>query len=81
MIERTDHLFTLITGQDLHDHEFHLAWYHGNSHLDLTIPLDHHSRRSLHLGRHQARALALKLLDLTQRMPLTDPAARHDYQI
>jgi len=81
MIQRTDSLFTIITDQDLHDRTFHCAWYHHNSHLDLTLPLSHHHHRTLHLGASQCRRWGLKLLALAEQMPLTDPTLPHDFQI
>lgn len=78
---RTDSLFTVISDQDLHDHSFHCAWYHANYHIDLTIPLDRHDRRTLHLGARQCRQWGLKLLALSEQMPLTDPKLPHDYSI
>lgn len=81
MITRRDTLFTIISDQDLHDHTFEAAHYHGNDHLDLTIPLDRHDRRSLHLGANQCRHWGLKLLELAERMPLTNPKLPLDFQI
>jgi|GEM_PF-1412601 len=81
MHERTDHLFTIITDQDLHDRSFYLAWYHENHHIDLTIPLNHHHHRTLHLGGNQCRQWGLKLLALAEQMPLTDPKLPLDYSI
>lgn len=81
MHERSDDLFTLITDRDLHDHAFTLAWYHANSHIDLTLPLNRHDHRTIHLGGHQCRQWGLKLLALAEQMPLTDPKLPHDYSI
>jgi len=81
MHTRTDDLYTIVTDQDLHDRSFCLAWYHGNSHIDITLPLNHHHHRTIHLGVHQCRQWGLKLLALAEQMPLTDPKLPHDYSI
>ena len=81
MHERRDDLFTIVTDQDLHDRSFYLAWYHGNHHLDLTIPLDWHDRRTLHLGQRQCRQWGLKLIALAEQMPLSNTALTPDYSI
>lgn len=81
MHERSDSLFTIVTDQDLHDRSFYLAWYHGNDHIDLTLPLNRHDHRTLHLGARQCRQWGLKLIALAEQMPLTDPTLPHDFII
>lgn len=76
-----DDIFTIVTDRDLHDRSFTLAWYHGNSHLDLTLPLSRHDHRTVHLGAHQCRQWGLKLLTLAEQMPLTNPNLPQDYSI
>lgn len=81
MRERRDNYYTIVTDQDLHDRQFFLAYYHGNHHLDITVPLARHDHRTLHLGQWQCRQWALKVLELSERMALSDPKLPLDYAI
>jgi len=76
-----DHLFTIITDVDLHDRTFRASHYHGNDHLDLTLPLSSHHHRTIHLCGAQCRQLGLQLLALAESFPLSDPRIPHDYSI
>jgi len=81
MHTRRDECFTIITDYDLHDHQFTAAHYHGNSHIDLTLPLSRHDRRTIHLGGHQCRQWGLKLLEFAETFRQSTPAPNHDFQI
>jgi hypothetical protein len=64
MHTRRDDCFTIMTDQDLHDHQFTAAHYHGNSHLDFTLPLSRHDRRSQNTARGRMLRYVEDICDL-----------------
>jgi hypothetical protein len=81
MRTRSDAFYDVLTGQDLHDHEFYLAHYHPTDHVSLTIPLSHHGHRTLHLAPSQCQTLGHHLLRFARTRQLTEPQTPEDFQI
>lgn len=81
MIERTDSFFTILTDQDLHDHQFYLAHHHATDHIHFTIPIASHGHRTLDLAPSQCAAIGTRLLRFSRTRQLTDPCHPGDFQI
>lgn len=81
MRDRTDALFSVCTDRDLHDRGFTVCHFHGNEHLDISLPLTRHSHRTIHLGAEQCRQLGTRLLRFFRTRQLIEPQAQDDFQI
>lgn len=81
MIERQDTLFTVVRDRDLHDNGFKCVQYIGNDHLDLTIPLNRHDHRTIHLGAQQCIQWGRRIERFGHDIISADPARAGDYQI
>lgn len=83
MIVRDDSLFTVLSDQDLHDHSFEVFHYKGNDHIDVSIPLNRHEFRTMHLARSQCAALGQRLHHFAKysTLMLPESASPPEYHI
>lgn len=81
MIERRDALFTLIQDRDLHDNGFTCAHFIGNNHIDLTLPLNRHDHRTIHLGARQCWLWGIRFQRFYMDIAAAEPASAGDFQI
>ena len=81
MLERTSDTHTFIQDRDWYDNAFYLSHYKHSQNIDLTIELNHHAQRTLHLGAWQCYQLGLRLQRFFYDIRDSNPHAALHYEI